>query len=80
MLVAHENGAVNVAIAVINLKLVYLYITIFTSLIAMLYGLPIGTTVYQLHSISVFCFVWKNYKSKILSKGKHNYVYISFIL
>ena len=48
MLVAHENGAVNVAIAVIDLKLVYLYITIFTSLIAMLYGLPIGTTVYQL--------------------------------
>ena len=52
MLVAHENGAVNVAIAVINLKLVYLYITIFTSdliaILAMLYGLPIGTTVYQL--------------------------------
>ena len=44
----HTKMARYVGIAVINLKLVYLYITIFTSLIAMLYGLPIGTTVYQL--------------------------------
>ena len=76
MLVAHENGAVNVAIAVIDLKLVYLYITIFTSdLIAVVwfayryYCLPVSYS-YQLHSISVFCFVWKNYKSKILSKPR----------